>query len=196
MRFFLSLFFIIITSFSAYTQSGELKLLNDINPSNPNSSFWVNTTQSIYPLAVGVPAGFLLTGYIKKDKKIQEQGWHILGALAVNTVLTQALKVGFNRERPFEKYPTIITPYSVDDKGHSFPSGHTSTAFGLATSVSLECKKWYVTVPAFAYASAVGYSRMYLGVHYPTDVLAGATVGIASAYANRWLQKKLFKQRK
>jgi undecaprenyl-diphosphatase len=76
----------------------------------------------------------------------------------------------------------------------SFPSGHTSVAFSTATSLYLAYPKWYVAVPAFTYAASVGYSRMYLGVHYPSDVLAGAVIGAGSAWlmykANKWLFKK------
>jgi membrane-associated phospholipid phosphatase len=50
-------------------------------------------------------------------------------------------------------------------------------AFALATSLSLSYPKCYIIVPSFAWASSVGYSRMDLGVHYPSDVLAGAIVG-------------------
>jgi membrane-associated phospholipid phosphatase len=54
--------------------------------------------------------------------------------------------------------------------------------------------KWYVVVPSFVWASSVGYSRMHLGVHYPSDVLVGALVGSGSAVlmnkANEWLNKK------
>ena len=76
------------------------------------------------------------------------------------------------------------------------PSGHTALAFALATSAALEYKKWYVAVPAFLWASAVGYSRMYLGVHYFSDVLTGAAVGVGSAYLARYLVKIIFKPNK
>ena len=76
----------------------------------------------------------------------------------------------------------------------SFPSGHTSDAFSLATALSIVYPKWYVVVPAYAWAVTVGYSRMALGVHYPGDVLAGALIGAGSAYlcfrGQLWLQKK------
>jgi undecaprenyl-diphosphatase len=60
--------------------------------------------------------------------------------------------------------------------------------------MSIQYKKWYVVVPAFAWAGSVGYSRLYLGEHYPTDVFAGAAIGIGSAYLSEWLNKKLFPQ--
>ncbi len=58
--------------------------------------------------------------------------------------------------------------------------------------------KWYIIAPSFAWASAVGYSRMALGVHYPSDVLAGAIIGSGSAYLcyklNKWVNKKQSKK--
>ena len=64
---------------------------------------------------------------------------------------------------------------------HSFPSGHTSSAFAIATSLSASYPKWYVVVPAMTWATSVGVSRVWLGVHYPSDVLVGAGVGAATA---------------
>ncbi|RYD90466.1 MAG: phosphatase PAP2 family protein, partial [Sphingobacteriales bacterium] len=52
----------------------------------------------------------------------------------------------------------------------------------------------YVTVPAYAWAGSVAYSRMYLGKHYPSDIVAGAIVGVGTGYATHWLNKKLFKR--
>ena len=80
--------------------------------------------------------------------------------------------------------------------GRSFPSGHTSLAFSTAASLSIQFNKWYVTLPAYLWAGSVAYSRMYLGVHYPTDVLGGAAVGIGSAYLAHWLNQKFFKNKK
>ncbi|GAB2971723.1 hypothetical protein GCM10027049_01640 [Mucilaginibacter puniceus] len=69
-------------------------------------------------------------------------------------------------------------------------------AFATATSLSLSFPKWYVIIPSYTYAAAIGYSRMYLGVHYPTDVLAGALLGTGTAFLTWKLQKILFKKNK
>mgnify|MGYP002232674387 CR=1 FL=1 len=78
----------------------------------------------------------------------------------------------------------------------SFPSGHTATAFALATSLSVKYPKWYVIAPSALWACSVGVSRMNEGVHYPSDVLAGTAIGagcaVVNIYVNKWLNKWLF----
>ena len=82
----------------------------------------------------------------------------------------------------------------MGSSSYSFPSGHTSSAFCTATSLSLLFPKWYVAVPSYLYAATVGYARMYQGVHYPSDVLVGALVGAGSAWISykveKWMDKK------
>jgi membrane-associated phospholipid phosphatase len=54
--------------------------------------------------------------------------------------------------------------------------------------------KWYVAVPAYMYACGIGYSRMHLGAHYPTDILGGAVVGTASAFASYYINILFWKK--
>lgn len=148
------------------------------------------------PMTIGIPLGWAAAGLIKKDIGMSMQSLKWVAAQFVNGGITYALKVGVNRPRPAVADPTL--PALEDVRIHSFPSGHTSSAFALATSLSLDHPKWYVIAPAYLYASMVGYSRCYLGVHYPSDVLAGAVIGTASAWAtyeaDRWLHQS--KQKK
>ena len=109
---------------------------------------------------------------------------------------TEAMKVAINRDRPFVKYPLDVFPNQIDELGKSMPSAHTALAFTTATSIYLAYPKWYVALPAFTWATAVGYSRMYLGQHYPSDVLVGAIVGGGSACLTNWLNKKFIDKKK
>ncbi len=151
------------------------------------------TSASVYPAAVIAPGSLLLTGYIRKDKAMMRNGAKTCVAIALNVVLTSGLKYGVQRDRPYYSYPTDIIK-RTDSGPYSFPSGHTSLAFAMATSMTLSTKKWYVAVPCYLYAGAVGYSRMRLGVHYPSDVLGGAIVGTGSALLvwqiDRWINKR------
>ena len=150
------------------------------------------TSTSIYPAMVIAPSSLLLTGYINEDKLMMRNGIKTGVAIGLNVLLTSGLKYAINRPRPFVQYPNDIIK-RTDAGKYSFPSGHTSTAFATATALTLSTKKWYVAVPSYAYACAVGYSRMRLGVHFPSDVLGGMIVGIGTSLLvfqiGKWLQK-------
>ena len=71
---------------------------------------------------------------------------------------------------------------------HSFPSGHATTSFACATVLALLLPR--LRVPLFLLAAAVAWSRVYVGVHYPLDVLGGAVLGVAIALALRVLVRR------
>jgi membrane-associated phospholipid phosphatase len=187
-------FTLFLISFSPFAQNLDIDILKDINQDrNQNLDKPFNSiSKSVYPLSVAFPISLLGSGLIKKDKNLQRQGLTSLASLAISMGTTYSLKKIINRDRPYIAYP-IILPYYIENDP-AFPSGHTTAAFSTATSLSLTFKKWYVVVPAYTWAGAVAYSRLHLGVHYPSDVLAGAVIGAGSAWlsykANRWLQRK------
>ena len=140
------------------------------------------------PICIAAPILITSIGYLRKDKKLTEQGLEIGIAFTATVVETYLIKYAVNRPRPYVTHPDL-KPLS-EEKSRSFPSGHTSSAFSIATSLSLNYPKWYVIVPTYAWASATGYSRMYLGVHYPSDVLAGAVLGSGTAWLTHFVNKK------
>ena len=121
-----------------------------------------------------------------------------IGTSVIEAVgITYAAKHIIGRDRPFVKYPDKIHAYGAPDADSpSFPSGHTAAAFSLATSLSITYPKWYVIAPSAVWACGVGFARMNQGVHYPSDVVTGAAIGVgcafANIYVNRWLNKVLF----
>ena len=185
---------IFLLNLSLFAQNLDIDILKDINQDrNQNLDKPFNSiSKSVYPLSFAFPISLLGSGLIKKDKNLQRQGITSLATLAISMGTTYSLKKIINRDRPYITYPNI-QPYYIENDP-AFPSGHTTAAFSTATSLSLTVKKWYVVVPAYTWAGAVAYSRLHLGVHYPSDVLVGAVIGAGSAWlcykANRWLQRK------
>lgn len=100
----------------------------------------------------------------------------VLVAVAVLAAdgLAAIVKTLVGEKRPDDPDPLIVIPHS-----HSFPSGHTATAFAGATVLAwLEPR----AAPAFyVLAAAIAYSRLYVGVHFPLDVVGGLAIGLATA---------------
>ncbi len=184
--------FLLISGMS-FSQNADIRILRAIHSSEPlpADGFMIFVTNSNNAVVLGVPITVGVAGLIKHDDKLINCAAQIVVASAINLGVTSALKYSVNRDRPFVTYPDIVN--KVDETSPSFPSGHTSSAFATATSLSLNFPKWYVIVPSYLWAGTIGYSRMYLGVHYPSDVLGGMIVGAGSAFLtfklNKWLNK-------
>jgi membrane-associated phospholipid phosphatase len=194
LKTFAAVIFSLAICFKTSAQNADIDLLKNINVgrnTNLDHTF-EGISQSVYPISLAVPIGLLGVGFIKKDKDLQRKGLTATVSLVASFGTTYVLKRIIKRDRPYTTYP-FIQP-AVVETDPSFPSGHTTAAFTTATTLTLVYPKWYVAVPAYAWASSVAYSRLHLGVHYPTDILAGAIIGSGSAWlshkANRWLQRK------
>jgi undecaprenyl-diphosphatase len=90
-------------------------------------------------------------------------------------LLAELGKAVFHRHRPFE------TQLGPPTSTHSFPSGHSATAFACATVLASLAPRW--RVPFFVLAALIALSRLYNGVHYPTDVVAGSALGVVVGLA-------------
>lgn len=108
----------------------------------------------------------------------------VLAADLAAGLITYGLKLAVGRDRPPSLYPRprplIGTPHDP-----SFPSGHAASAFACAATLAWALPRY--RIPLFVLAAGVAWSRVYVGVHYPLDVLVGALIGLAVATALRML---------
>jgi len=123
----------------------------------------------------------------------RELAFDLLVLLVVVIVVTEALKYAIDRPRPCDVLPGVKLLAPADcaaEVDPAFPSGHASRIFAVAALLSLAFK-WSVRVGSFAVAILTGMSRIYLGVHWPSDVLGGAVLGVALALALVGLARRL-----
>jgi len=119
---------------------------------------------------------------------------------AVTSILAQIIKHIFDAPRPMlyfkDRLSSIHFIKGVDMLSlHSFPSGHTVTAFSTAVLITYWCKNKLWGLPLLLLAIAVGYSRMYLSEHFFEDVTAGSAIGvITTVFLIAWLAGKNFLQ--
>jgi len=182
-----------VFSIQIAAQNTEVELLRSINSPGglrQYSKFISNTTTAV---TISTPVVMGIIALIDKDDDLLKSSLYVGASIGVDGILTYSMKEIVRRPRPGATYPDKITAYETETS-LSFPSGHTSLAFTTATALSLKYPKWYVIAPSYFWACSVGYSRMNLGMHYPSDVLAGAILGAGSAYItykiNNWFWKK------
>ncbi|WP_351222789.1 phosphatase PAP2 family protein [Streptomyces sp. NPDC002133] len=131
----------------------------------------------------GTAAGIAVIGNRPRSRRAALRGLASL-ALASATINTVG-KRSVRRARPVLDAVPLIRQLKRQPFTTSFPSGHSASAAAFATGVAMESKAWgAVVAPA---ALAVAFSRVYTGVHYPSDVLAGAALGVGAAFVVRGL---------
>jgi membrane-associated phospholipid phosphatase len=187
-------FLLFVLSLRSFAQTLDIDMLSDINATSApilDKSFKA-ITNTATPIAIALPVGMLITGLITKDKKAAANSLQLGASFIVGAGISAGLKYIINRPRPYVTYSSIEqkTPAS----GPSFPSGQTTLAFAEATSFSLCYPKWYVIVPSYLWAGSVAYSRMYLGVHYPSDILGGMIIGSGSAILVYKVQQWIYRR--
>ncbi|MFG6384148.1 MAG: phosphatase PAP2 family protein [Lachnospiraceae bacterium] len=129
-----------------------------------------------------------LTAFLLTQKKYQKAGVSMAIALILGFIMTNMLfKNMIMRPRPFDTIPELYALVPVG--GWSFPSGHSTSSIAAAVAMF-----WHVPrnmgISALVLGILICLSRLYVGVHYPTDVLFGALLGVLAAVCALWLTRK------
>ena len=129
---------------------------------------------------LGEETAFLVAALIVFWCVDKYKGYYVLGVGLMGTLLSQFMKLLCRIPRPWVKDPnfTILEQAREGAGGYSFPSGHTQSAVGTFGSVAASVKKRTVQIVCIVIAVLVGFSRMYVGVHTPADVLVGALLSL------------------
>lgn len=177
---YILLFIVILAALFQYPKS-ELHLLM-----NSNHTLFGDWFFRIWTEIGGGTVPFIIIGLLLLYR--YSLAIYLLSSQLAGGILSVVLKRAFNEPRPLlyfkEFYPGISLPtvqgvdmYTI----HSFPSGHTITAFALFFGLSLFVKNKWLKLLFFVIAALVGYSRIYLSEHFAIDVLGGSVIGILSA---------------
>lgn len=128
--------------------------------------------------------------FVFVDKKRRKEGLSLLLSISIGALIGNViLKPTICRIRPYDTLGLDIIIKPLHD--YSFPSGHTIAAFAAATGVYGFDK--YIGKIMYILAVLMGISRLYLMVHYPTDVIVGCIIGIISGFASRYIVNKIIK---
>jgi undecaprenyl-diphosphatase len=147
----------------------------DKTPALNHLAKFLSAWGDFFPGTLIVSAFLGTCGWITGKSRLQQAAYACLLAAALGGLSTDVLKIGFGRARPNSGIADGLYGPSFRAKLHGFPSGHTTAA--MATGISVAVVAPELAVPAIAYGAGVGWSRMYLNWHRPTDVVAGAMVG-------------------
>lgn len=195
--FYLSCLFLLLLSGLALSTVSKAESFISLNHFRSVflNGFFVNYTF----LGDGIFAiGLCIFLYYRKQKKLAVT---ILIAFLSSGLFTQLLKNVIYAPRPRIYFEASQYLFRLDSFGNSgggsssFPSGHTTSAFALATVLAVHFKKNYPAILLLCAAALVGYSRIYLAQHFPVDVVVGAFIGTAFATVTIVLSKSNIKIR-
>ena len=127
-------------------------------------------------------------------KPTRRAGFSALCAMLIGLIVVNfTIKPLVSRPRPWLVIPDFVNLVPEGDP-NSFPSGHTNAAFAFALAVCMSEPRRWMKVTAVCMAVVMGLSRLYVGVHFPSDVLAGAMIGSLCGLAGAWVVKKAWER--
>ena len=122
-------------------------------------------------------------------KSTRKAGFSALCAMIIGLVVVNfTIKPLVSRPRPWLVIQNFVNLVPEKDP-NSFPSGHTNAAFAFALAVCMSAPKRWMKITAVCMAVVMGLSRLYVGVHFPSDVLVGALIGALCGLAGAWVVK-------
>lgn len=173
-----------------------LYFLNGLHNTYFDAFFWCGTNAWSY-LPLYLVVIWLL--YKQYGNKIWLPVLFVILTVVLTDQTINIIKGSVQRLRPTHNpdvAPFIHTVNGYRGGFYSFPSGHAGNIFGMAVFLYriIAPKRWPLTVALFAWAAIMAYSRIYLGVHYPGDILVGTILGVAIGFFTSWLMMRVYRK--
>lgn len=180
---------------SAQVNSPDLRILRAIAETRTPwlDRFFIVISDLNNPLCLGIALLLLVSRWVVKDHQYFRAGLLVGQGIFFSQIITFTLKDVTGRLRPHLYDSTFLSVIEATNK--SFPSGHTSEAFTMATALCFSFRQWWIRIAVLTWAFTVAYARMYLGVHYPSDVIGGIVVGCGSVWLVVLLQRSWQKRK-
>jgi hypothetical protein len=144
-----------------------------------NNSFMLHVERFGAEYSIGVIGSFYLAGSMTDNKTaVMVAQDSLTASIIASGLITPAIKIATGRSRPYEEAGTYnFQGLGANKLNSSFPSGHTTEAFALASVISAHYDEAWIKNTAYTVASLVGIARIYHDAHFASDVLAGALIG-------------------
>lgn len=144
---------------------------------------WGNTMGRVIPGAI-IAATLYTGGLVLDFPGVRRAGRHVFQSAVYAGLVTMSVKAILGRHRPFlGDGPYVFQGFSTNDDFNSFPSGHSTMAFSVASTLSADIDHPAATIILYGLASVTAWSRMYDDRHWGSDVVAGAIVGTVIGHA-------------
>ena len=171
-------------------QSIDLVFVNQLNSYASNFTIFRYTTIFFAEYLQYVLALLILYLALSSQKWLKVSIIAVISAVVARWGVKQLLLLFIHRARPFVSHPEIhpLISSPISENLQSFPSGHAIFFFALATVIYSNDKRWGI----FFFVSAIlmGISRVAVGVHYPTDILGGAILGVLTGLTLLFISKR------
>lgn len=171
----------VITGLTCFLYKNDEKIQNWVishkNQTTDDISKFIRNFGDGYYL-IGLIGGIYLTGEISNEKSLRKTALLSLESLIISGIIVSGVKILTGRMRPGENNRANgFFPFRLESKYHSFPSGHSASAFAVATVIAEQSKNLAIDISAYSIACMVALSRVNDNFHWTSDVFFGSIIG-------------------
>ncbi len=162
-----------------------------LNASSASPGWVLKLAQFASEQLPGLIVAGTIGAFLVGDRDVHRRVLRVLLAMAVAWALARLGQLLIPMPRPFVL--GLGTQWMPHGNSAGFPSTHASVAFAFGAAVAVNSKHWLMATAALAAATLIAWSRVCLGLHFPSDVLAGMAVGLICAQLSNWnVRPRLF----